>query len=201
MKPQVKFGVFDIVLCMLLAAGLAVNIWAYLPRGEAQVSPPTSRKPDAPQASQANGAPSGYLGKLSPDILEGEWDANMVKYSDSDRKMPYAIYKLALNVRHESGDSYSVLVTTEDSRFADASVNPNVPPKGFAPALIKDEASAELGENGSLKFWFSFEKDNVFRIFFKREKGGALTGVAYQILDTGLPEDKMYAFFTLAKRQ
>ncbi|NLE12734.1 MAG: hypothetical protein GX628_03535 [Clostridiales bacterium] len=201
MKPKIKFGVFDIVLCVLLATALAVNIWAYLPRGEAQYSPPASRKPDSPGVSEADGVRGGYLSELSPDILEGEWDADMIMYSDSDQKIPYAIYELVFDIAHESGDSYSVRVTTADSRFADASVNPDVPPEGFAPALIDDEAFAELGENGSLEFWFSYSEDNVFSIFFKREEDGALTGMAYQTPDTGLPEGGMYTCLTLAKRR
>jgi hypothetical protein len=201
MKPQTKFGVFDIVLCVLLAAGLAVNIWAYLPRGEAKASPATSRKPDTPGNTQAGGIRGGYLSGLSSDILEGEWDADMIMYSDTDQKIPYAIYELVFDIRHESGDSYSVSVTTAGSRFADASVNPDVPPEGFAPSLIEDEAFAELGESGSLKFWFSYEEDNVFSILFKREEDGTLTGIAYQTPDTGLPEGGMYTYLTLTKQR
>ncbi len=208
MKPPIKFGFIDIVLCVLLAAGLFVNIWAYLPRGEARAAPEASHGASPPPASsyetvapEASQTFGGYLTELTPDILEGEWDADMILYSDGERALPYSIYELVFDIRHLSGDSYSVGVTTWDSRFADASVNPDVPPAGFAPALIEDEAFAEADGNGTLRFHFSFDAENVFAIPLAYGQNGVLTGTAYQTPETGLPEGGMHTVLTLTKRR
>ena len=200
MKPKIKFGFIDILLCILLVVALAVNIWAYTPKEADAVEKEkiVSHIPDATGSSKGSSASGEYLKALSPDDLEGKWEAKMVMYSDMEMVIPYATYEMEFNISHEVDKEYAISVTTKDSRYADVSVNPDVPPEGFAPALIEGEIFAELDENGMFSFKFSVEEEKVFSIAFMQEEG-VLTGTAYRMSNARIPEEEMYTYLVMTK--
>lgn len=222
MKSKFKFEPIDILLSVFLIIAIGINVWAFWPKrapspgsasGPMETFPKDGPKKSDSESREPNdilkepgdkptepnlGSQEEKLDILSPADLEGIWNVDLIYYSDTKQELPYAFYELIFTFKHTMGNDYNVDITTTDNRFADPDLNPDVPPKGFAPSFITDSTSARLEQGNILYFNFSFEPENIFKIPLQRENDN-IVGKTYHTPETGLPKDEMYAYLELKK--
>ncbi len=177
MKPGKKREPVDILFFVLLILVMAANT--------------VGCSPDQPAGDDRYG---NFLISPSPDEIAGIWDVELIINWDSGQEKSdysaedaaYEITEMVFDIRHLSGKDYAVNVIVKDEQIGE-------------PSPFGGDTSAEVAENGMLRFRFAFDKKTVFDIAFKKESGG-LTGIAYLIMETGDAEEAVYSYLTLEKR-
>lgn len=169
MKTKIKFGAFDIFLCLLLTALIFLNVWAYSKDNTAFTydsdTPVGISTEDIDMASDINEL-SGT--QLEPDIEEisGAWNATVHMLSGESHPILVYEYKFKLNITQFSEDSFNIVYTQISGERTDGQPESATNIEGLALGAYDD---------GMLSFGLPGANEKVFNVTFEL-KGGELSG-------------------------
>lgn len=169
MKPKIRFGVFDIILCFLLAAAVGVNVYAFA--GDAIGDALSRGKSDKYDYELNGNAVPMAASDVNAGLLNGTWTVNLFLCEDDEFDSYYLWCEMRAAVTESVTDVYSLEFTTTAAEYGDGSSEGIAAISGGVTATVT---------GGVMAFQLPGVQDTVFHLDFWTVDGEA-AGVAYEV--------------------